>query len=115
MRGYKEPSFQERTAAAARARNSALEKLQTRPSLSQEEIERRVAVQAAKDAAANAKREAVVLARQAAAEAKAERSREAARLVESAARGATPGTVLSESELKAARDARYAARKHRKG
>lgn len=114
MHGYKEPSFQERTAAAARSRTSALEKLQARPPLSQDEIERRVAVQAAKDAAANAKREAVMLARQAAAEAKAERAREAARLDELAAQEAATDTVQTESELKAARDARYAARKHRK-
>ncbi|MBB6124577.1 DUF6481 family protein [Sphingobium subterraneum] len=111
MHGYKEPSFQERTAAAARARNSALEKLQARPPLSQDEIDRRVAAQAAKDAAAQAKRAAAVLAREAAAEAKAERGREAARLVEPAA----TDPVLTESERKAARDARYAARKHRKG
>ena len=113
MRGYKEPSFQERTAAAARARTSALEKLQARPALSQDEIDRRVAVQAAKDTAAIAKRAAALLARQTDAEAKAERNRDAARLIEQAAQAATD-QVLTESELKAARDARYAARKSRK-
>lgn len=115
MRGYKEPSFQERTAAAARARNSALEKLQARPALSQDEIDRRVAAKAAKDAAAQAKREEARLARQAAADAKAERAREAARLAEEEAQAAATNKVLTESERKAARDARYAARKRRKG
>ena len=33
MQGYKAPSFQERTAAAAAARNKALEKLKSRPVL----------------------------------------------------------------------------------
>ncbi|MCH4152049.1 MAG: DUF6481 family protein [Sphingobium sp.] len=108
MRGYREPGFQERTAAAARARNSALEKLRARPALSPEEIERRVATQAAKDAAAQEKRAATLLARQAAAETKAVREREAAN-------AAATEKVLTESELKAARDARYAARKRRKG
>lgn len=108
MRGYREPGFQERTAAAARARNSALEKLRARPALSPEEIERRVAAQAAKNAAAQEKRAAALLAREAAAEAKAEREREAAKT-------AATKKVLTESELKAARDARYAARKRRKG
>lgn len=114
MHGYKEPSFQERTAAATRARNSALEKLQARPPLNQDEIERRVAVQAAKDAAANVKRAAVLFARQTAAEAKVERGREATRRVEPTAQAAATEAVPTESELKAARDARYAARKHRK-
>ncbi|MGD9710620.1 MAG: DUF6481 family protein [Thermomicrobiales bacterium] len=115
MRGYKEPGFEERTAAAARARNSALEKLRARPALSQDEIDRRVAGQAAKDAAASAKRAEAQLAREAAAEAKAELASEAARLAKHEAQAAATDKILSESELKAARDARYAARKRRKG
>lgn len=114
MRGYKEPGFQERTAIAARARNSALEKLRARPTISPEELARRAAAQAARDAIAAEKREATRLAREAAAAARVEAEREAARAAKESAEAEAAALLMTESERKAARDARYAARKGRR-
>ena len=77
MRGYKEPSFQERTAAAARARETALAKLKARPVPSPEELERRAAAAAAKQAADAEKRAAKLAAREAEIAAKEAARREA--------------------------------------
>ncbi|HEX7874347.1 MAG TPA: DUF6481 family protein [Sphingobium sp.] len=109
MRGYKEPGLQDRLAAANRARDKALEKLRSKPPIDEAELARRAARQQEKDAAARAKREAAKLAKEEAAAAK----KEAARLAAEAAEAAKP-RVLTEEEKKAARDARYAARKARK-
>ena len=108
MHGYKEPGFQERTAAAAKARDAALETLRNRPKMSAEETERRIAAQARQDAVAAEKQAAARQAREDAAAAKRDSKREIAQ-VAAASKGA------SESERKAARDARYASRKQRKG
>lgn len=110
MAGYKEPSFQDRVTAAAEARAKALARLQARPALDpavQAEREakalEREAVQAEKRKAAQANREAR----------RAEQRVKAQALAEAATTsGAKP--ELTEAERKAARDARYAARKSRK-
>jgi hypothetical protein len=109
MRGYKEPGFNERTAAAASAKQKALEKLKAKPPVDEAELARQRERQAERDAAEIAKRAAAKQAREDAAAAK----REAARLAAEEAAANAP-KVLTEEERKAARDARYAARKNRK-
>jgi hypothetical protein len=107
--GYKEPGFQERVAAANTAREKALEKLRSKPPVDEAELARKAAAQAAKEAAAAEKRAAQIAAREEARLAKIERDRIAA---EEAL--ANQPKVMTEEERKAARDARYAARKARK-
>ena len=139
MKGFKEPGFQDRAAASARAKQSALEKLKAAPKRDPAAIAARAARQrppqrpldrrqgstgrselAAGDhdrRAGRRWREEKEAARRAAARAakeaaQAEKEAQAAREAEAAARAAPP--VRTEAELKAARDARYAARKKRK-
>ncbi len=109
MQGFKEPGFQERVAAANRARDKALEKLRSKPPVDEAEVARQLAKRQAQEAAAAEKRAAARKAREEAQAAKLARAREAAE----AALAAQP-KVLTEEERKAARDARYAARKSRK-
>ncbi|SFF94758.1 hypothetical protein SAMN05518801_10469 [Novosphingobium sp. CF614] len=110
MAGYKEPGFQDRVAAAEQARAKALARLKAKPPVDPAVLAERAAkarareaAQAEKRAAAKAEREA----RQAAELAKAE---ERARETELP----PPPPELTEAERKAARDARYAARKARR-
>lgn len=108
MAGYKAPDFNERTAAARAAKQRALDALRNKPALDPAVVAERQAARAARDAAAAERR---ADRQRAASEAKADKvaSRESgpqAELPEPARR--------SEVELKAARDARYAARKARK-
>lgn len=116
MRGYKEPSFQDRMAVAQSAKNKAIVKLKSRAAIDPVEQARRVASQAAKDEAQQIKRAAATEAKKIAQAAKEDgqiAQREADRLAAEAAVAATP-SVRDEAELKSARDARYAARKARK-
>lgn len=110
MASYKEPSFQERTAAAAVAREKALTKLKTKAPLSAEELAARAAKAAEREAARLAKVAAMHAAREAKRE-EAERAREEAR----AAAAASEAPKMTDEERKALRDAKYAARKNRKG
>ena len=106
MPPFKDPSFQDRAASAAQARQRALDKLKARPQIDPAVLEERKAAQALRDADAAKARE----------EKKAAREREKAERRERAAAAApAPRVELSEAEKKAARDARYAARKARKG
>lgn len=122
MKSYKAPSFQERLALAAEARQKALDKLRAKPPVDEAVLAERRAAREAKEAAAAAAREAkrveaerikaekLAAEHAAAAAAEAEAAEKAA--AEEAARAAS---VLSEEEKKAIRDAKYAARKARKG
>jgi hypothetical protein len=110
MQGYKEPGFQERQAAANRAKGKALETLRNKPPVDEAALALKLANRRAKEEAAIQKRAADRLAREAAKLARLEEARAA----EAAAIAALP-PVLTEAERKAARDARYAARKNRKG
>ena len=83
----------------------ALEKLRAKAPLSEAEQAERLAKAQAKEEAAREKREAVLREREAAKVAKREKAEQAA---------AKKPAVLTEAERKAARDARYAARKARK-
>lgn len=108
MAGYREPGFQDRTAAAAKARSTALERLKAKPPIDPEELARKLAEAEAREAAKIAKREAAKAAKIAEAEA-------AAAAAQAAADALAANVELTEAERKAARDARYAARKLRKG
>ena len=104
MSGFKEPSFADRQKAAQEARQSILNKFRAKPGLDDPAVRQRQAereAQAADRAKARLAREA-----EAAAEAAAQLAREKE---ETAAR-----ELALEAERKAARDARYAARKKRK-
>ena len=115
MAGYKEPGFQERVATAAQARQTALAKLKSKPPLDEAEVARLKAEHDAREAEKLAKRAAIKAAR----EAEREAEREAKRLREEAAAAAAApppkAPEMTEEERKAIRDARYAARKARKG
>ena len=110
MAGYKEPSFQDRVAAATDARAKALARLQARPALDP-------AVQAAREAKAR-EREAVQAEKRKADQDKreAQRAEQRVKAQELAEAATTSGAKpqLTEAERKAARDTRYAARKSRK-
>lgn len=120
MAGFKVPTFEERAAAAREAKQRALEKLRNKPvpdaqaaavraaaaqARNKAAAERRAAHRAAIEQEKAAKDEQRALA-QAEAEAAAERAA-------AARRPAPPPTLPTAAELKAARDARYAARKSR--
>ncbi len=112
MAGYKEPGFQERVAIATQARESALAKLKSKPQLDETEIARLKAEHEASVAAKLEKSAAIKAAR----EAEREAEREAKRIrEEEAALAAAPPPKMSDEERKAIRDAKYAARKARKG
>ncbi len=114
MKGYKAPSFQDRAAASASAKEKALAKMKAAPQLSEAELAERAARRIEREAAAEAKAAAAKAAReekQRLAEEEREAAKaEAARIEEANA----PPPPKTEEELKAARDARYAARKKRK-
>lgn len=98
MKGYHEPSYQDRMGRAAEAKQKALDLLKARPAV---------------DEATLAGRRAAALAREAA---KAEKQavRKAARDQAAAEKAKELESAPTEEERKAARDARYAARKSRK-
>jgi len=102
MKGFKNPSFQDRASASASAKTRALELLKAAPKPSEADLAARAARAAERDAREAAKREA-------ARAAKAESA-----LKEEAERAAQAASIPTEAELKAARDERYAARKKRK-
>ena len=107
MATYKDPSFAERTALARQAREKALAKLAAKPPLDPAVVAERQAAQAAREQAQAEKSAAKKAAIE---QAKAEKAAAA-----EAAAAAAVVPVASEEELKAARDAKYAARKKRKG
>lgn len=109
MKGYKEPSFQDRAAASVRAKTGALAKMKSAPKLSEADLAERAARSAEREAKAAARRAA---AREARAEAERLKLEERAEAEAEKAKAAVP--TRTEAELKAARDARYAARKSRK-
>ncbi len=120
MAGYKAPTFEDRAAAARDAKQRALEKLRAKPAPDPELAAARAATRQAREAADAERRSAHRAAveqekadrEQARAQARADA--EAAAEVAAAARRPQPPRVLpTAEEMKAARDARYAARKSR--
>ena len=106
MARYKAPSFQERTALAAEAKRSALEKLRVKASIDETAAPDRQAARIARSVAEEQKREAKRAAWRAEAEARKARAKERQELEDSV-------TTLTDAERKAARDARYTSRKRR--
>ena len=104
MASFKDPSFQDRVASAARAKNKALEQLRSRPAADPALLAERKAAGLKREAAKAEKAAARKAAKQAGAEAAA---------AEAAARSAAEAPP-TEAELKAKRDARYAARQKRR-
>ena len=107
MASYKQPDFAERTALARSAKQKALDQLRAKPPIDPAILAERQAAAAARDAAKAEARRLQIEERE---QAKAEKRRAAEELA--AAIAAKP--KLDEAEQKAARDARYAARKKRK-
>lgn len=103
MAAYKEPGFSQRRAAAAQAKEKALEKLKARVPIDPIVQAERLAAAQVRERAQSEKRAAIKAKK---AEEKSEKADVAARL---ALRMAP-----NDAELKAARDAKYAARKARK-
>ena len=109
MAAFKNPTFQERVATAAAAKNAALEKMRAKPPVDEAELAARTAKRLVKEAKEaeqrQAKKDAMV--------AKQEAAKQAALDKAAAAEAAAP-IVLTEAEKKALRDERYAMRKKRK-
>lgn len=111
MSSYKDPGFQERTALAQQAKQKALDQLRARPALDETVLAERSAARHAREEAEAALRLAKLADRE---QAKADKRALAdARALEAAAAAQVAATraVATEAEKKAARDARYAARK----
>lgn len=115
MASYKDPPFQDRVALAKRAKQKALDQLKAKPPVDQALL--------AKQREAREEREQALLAERAAkaeavATAKAEKTAlKLAKMEEEQAASALKAARLkpaSAADMKAARDARYAARKSRK-
>lgn len=114
MAGFKDPSFQERTAAAQRAKAEALAKLRAKPPIDEATVAERLARSEAKAAAEAEKRQAKLAAKAEAEAARQAQAQAEADAAAAAAEAASRKVELTEAEKKAARDARYAARKARK-
>jgi hypothetical protein len=117
--GFKDLTFNERRAAAQEARGAALAKFKAKPPIEEAELERRRIAAEAKEAAQAEKRRALAEAKRLAEEARIA-AEEAARLeaerIKAEQEAAAALLVeLTEEERKAARDAKYAARKAKKG
>lgn len=110
MAGYKEPGFDARRNAASEARAKALAALKAKAPIDPAVQAERVAKAAAREKAQAEKRQAVKEAREAEAAARIAKAEQDAL----AAAAAAPPPELTEAERKAARDARYAARKARR-
>ena len=106
MPSFKQPTFQERAALAAKAKQAALEKMRAKPPLDEAVVAEKRAARIAREEAQAKAREEKLAARALEKEAKKEAAAQGA-----AAQKAAP----TEEEKKAARDARYAARKNRLG
>lgn len=104
---FKTPSFQERISSAAEAKSRALEQLRSKPPIDEKVAAERQAKQLERETRDRDRAAAKKAAQEAAKDAEAAEG--AAKAAKRAA--AAPRT---EAELKAARDARYAARKARK-
>ena len=101
---FKNPTFQDRIGSAADAKKKALEQLRAKPPLDEKTIAERQARQVERDAKDAEKAAARKAARQAAIDAQAAQ----------AAANEAAAAPLTDAERKAARDARYAARKARR-
>ncbi len=111
---FKDPSFTDRTAASAAAKQQALDKLRAKPPLPPEEVAARRATQEAREAAKLEAAAAKKVERDREKAARAEARAAAAAAAEEARQKSKPKPIMTEEQRKAIRDARYAARKARK-
>ncbi len=109
MTSYKNPTFEERVALAQQAKQKALDKLRAKPPVDEAVLAERLAARLAREAA---EAEARAAKRAAIEQAKADKKAQALE-AKAVAEAAAAVPVLTEAEKKAARDARYAARKNR--
>ena len=121
MAAYKSPTFEDRAAAARAAKDRALARLSDKTAPDPEAVAARTAAREAREAAEAERRAAhraeIEAEKEARALARAQKQAEAEAAAERAAaarRPAPPPRVPTPEEMKAARDARYAARKARK-
>ncbi|MEH6703055.1 DUF6481 family protein [Parasphingorhabdus sp.] len=118
MPPFSEPTFQERTQMAAKAKQAALKQLKAQPTVSDEVLAERKAARLARDEkkalAREAKRAAFELVKAERKAAKEQAAAEKAAIDAAAAEAAAPPPPLTEAEKKAARDLRYAQRKKRR-
>ena len=116
MTSYNEPSFQQRVADAAKAKEKALARLRSKPPVDEKVLAERKAAALKREAAKAEKIAAKKAAEQASADAAAQAAAEAEALALAAAEAvrANAPAQPTEAERKAARDARYASRKKRK-
>jgi hypothetical protein len=98
-------TFQDRVGQAAEAKRKALDKLRSRPPVDEAAAAARQEASRNREARAEEKR---------AAKAEKAKAAESARAAEAEAKAADSAPPPTEAERKAARDARYAARKSRK-
>lgn len=115
MRSFKDPSFQDRVASASKAKQKALDQLRAKPPVDEALMAARRQEREARDRALEEER--AVKAREKAATRAEKASVKAAELAAAEAAVALKAARLKPStpeEMKAARDARYAARKARK-
>lgn len=106
MKSYKDPSFRDRIGRAAEAKKKALEQLRSKPPIDEKIVAERAAARLKREAAEAEKRAAKKAAEQADKELKAAEA--------AAAKAVVAPPAQTAAERKAARDARYAARKNRK-
>ena len=111
MKSNHNPSLEDRRAAAMQSRQKALDALRAKPPVDEKIVAARQEAQAKREAADREKRAAKLAREAAAAEAKAQADEAKAAAAAKKAAFLAPPTA---AEMKAARDARYAARKSRK-
>lgn len=111
MKGYKAPSFQDRASASAKAKDKALAKLKPVTPPTPEELAEIAARRAEREAAAEEKAAKARAAREEKQRLADEKKAEAKRAEAERLAALAPPPKKTEAELKAARDARYAARK----
>jgi pantoate kinase len=104
MKSYRNPSFQDRVGQAGEAKKKALEQLLARPQVDEKVLAERQAARIARETAQRERR----VAKQA-----AQREAEASQAAEAESAREAVQAVPTDAERKAARDARYAARKSR--
>ena len=109
MASYKNPTFQERQTLAQQARDKALTQLRAKPVLDEATIAAQTAARIAREDAAAELSRAKIAARE---QAKADKRAKALEAAANPVVDAVP-VVQTEADKKAARDARYAARKNR--
>jgi hypothetical protein len=112
-KGFRNPNFSDRAGASAAAKLALIERHKAAPKPGPAELAAANARRLARDEAAKAKREKAKADKEAAARAAEEAAAAEAQAAAEAKKAAQP-KLPTQAELKAARDARYAARKARR-